>query len=179
MIPYADPWPFLATVTKISRSDAERAVRTAEASRGHVVGVRLVPWDETADAPWEASPSRRPPVRPIAGPLPPSMELILGNDIFIAKEDVPPALQNRLIRLAAFQNPEFYRAQAMRFPSATGPRSATHSTDIRSFLPNLPGSPLCLRRQVDSFGIGGTAAHLHDQPLLDKSLQPRSGGTRR
>jgi hypothetical protein len=29
---------------------------------------------------------------------------------------LPQSLANRLIRLAAFQNPEFYKAQAMRLP---------------------------------------------------------------
>ena len=33
-----------------------------------------------------------------------------------------PALVNRLIRLAAFQNPEFYAAQAMRLPTFGKPR---------------------------------------------------------
>jgi superfamily II DNA or RNA helicase/very-short-patch-repair endonuclease len=50
------------------------------------------------------------------------LELILGNQIYISKEALPPALRNRLIRLAAFQNPEFYRAQAMRLPTYDKPR---------------------------------------------------------
>ena len=122
MGPFADQWAFLATVGKISRSEAERIVRSVEATRGHVVGVRLVPWDETADAPWTDLPSRRPRDNPIAGPLPQTMEIVLGNEIYIAKEGVPPALQNRLIRLAAFQNLEFYRVQAMRLPTFDKPR---------------------------------------------------------
>lgn len=117
MIPHADPWACLAAAGRVSRSEAERIVRSAEAARGHVVGVRLVPWDETADEPWTAPPSRRPAIRPIAGPLPESLEIVLGNDLFIAKAGLPPALRDRLIRLAAFQNPEFYRAQAMRLPT--------------------------------------------------------------
>ncbi|HAU37085.1 MAG TPA: restriction endonuclease subunit R, partial [Phycisphaerales bacterium] len=44
MVPYADQWAFLADVRKIARSEAERIVRSAEAARGNVVGVRLVPW---------------------------------------------------------------------------------------------------------------------------------------
>ena len=36
--------------------------------------------------------------------------------------NLPPALVNRLIRLAAFQNPEFYAAQAMRLPTFGKPR---------------------------------------------------------
>ena len=35
---------------------------------------------------------------------------------------MPPGLRNRLLRLAAFQNPEFYKAQAMRLPTYDKPR---------------------------------------------------------
>ena len=34
----------------------------------------------------------------------------------------PPALISRLVRVAAFQNPEFYAAQAMRLPTFGKPR---------------------------------------------------------
>jgi hypothetical protein len=50
------------------------------------------------------------------------LELILGNQIYIPKDALPPALRNRLIRLAAFQNPEFYKLQAMRLPTYDKPR---------------------------------------------------------
>jgi superfamily II DNA or RNA helicase len=54
--------------------------------------------------------------------LPDRVELVLANQIFIEKKVLPPALKNKLIRLAAFQNPEFYKAQAMRFPTFDKPR---------------------------------------------------------
>ena len=38
------------------------------------------------------------------------------------KEALSPWLRNVLVRLAAFQNPEFYRAQAMRLPTFGKPR---------------------------------------------------------
>jgi superfamily II DNA or RNA helicase len=72
--------------------------------------------------PWLASPSGKKPTIPIHQQLPPRIELVLGNQIYIAKEFLPSVLRNRLIRLAAFQNPEFYRAQAMRFPTFDKPR---------------------------------------------------------
>ncbi len=50
------------------------------------------------------------------------LELVLGNQIYVAKEGLPPALRNRLLRLAAFQNPEFYKAQAMRLSTYGKPR---------------------------------------------------------
>ncbi len=52
------------------------------------------------------------------GELPGAIELVLANQIYVAKEGLHPGLRNRLLRLAAFQNPEFYRAQAMRLSTA-------------------------------------------------------------
>ena len=56
------------------------------------------------------------------GELPRSLELILGNEIYIAKDGLAPGLRNRLLRVAAFQNPEFYKTQAMRLPTYAKPR---------------------------------------------------------
>jgi superfamily II DNA or RNA helicase len=121
MSPHPDPWAFLSTVPKLAPDDVDRIVRAAEA-RGHVVGVRLALTGEDDRDPWTAPPSRRRRDGPITGPLPKSIDLVLGNEIYIAKEGLPPVLRNRLIRLAAFQNPEFYRAQAMRLPTYDKPR---------------------------------------------------------
>ena len=90
--------------------------------RGRIVGVRIALADEEDAEPWTAPPSRRRKEPPIAGPLPESLELILGDQIYIAKDQLPPGLRNRLLRLAAFQNPEFYKAQAMRLPTYDKPR---------------------------------------------------------
>ena len=59
---------------------------------------------------------------PIIGELPRALELILGNEIYIAKDGLAPGLRNRLLRVAAFQNPEFYKTQAMRLPTYAKPR---------------------------------------------------------
>ena len=120
--PHADQWEFLASLRRISRAQAEAVVRDAE-NRGRIIGVRAVlTMEEDDDAPWTAPPSRRRKEPPILGTLPESLDLVLGDQIYIAKENLVPALRNRLLRLAAFQNPEFYRAQAMRLPTYDKPR---------------------------------------------------------
>ncbi len=120
LVPYADQWAFLSQIGKIGRAEVEAIVQAAE-SAGRILGVRMAPDDEEA-TPWRTSPSRRSLEPVIAGPLPDKLHIVLGNEIFIPKEGLPPALRNRLIRLAAFQNPEFYRAQAMRLPTYEKPR---------------------------------------------------------
>ena len=119
---HPDQWEFLSSIHKISRQEVEEVVRLAEA-KGRIIGVRFaLEGDAEESAPWRIPPSRRPREVSIPGPLPETLELTLGNQIYIPKDALPPALRNRLIRLAAFQNPEFYRAQAMRLPTYDKPR---------------------------------------------------------
>jgi superfamily II DNA or RNA helicase/very-short-patch-repair endonuclease len=119
--PHPDQWKFLGSIRKLSRSEVEALVRKAE-SRGRILGIRLVPDTEESQTPWVSRISQcRPDPKP-AGPLPSSLTLILADQIYILKEPLSPPLRNRLIRMAAFQNPQFYKAQAMRLPTHLIPR---------------------------------------------------------
>jgi superfamily II DNA or RNA helicase/very-short-patch-repair endonuclease len=119
--PHADQWAFLGAVGKLGRSQVESAVAHAE-RHGRVIGVRLPALDEDEPEPWAVSPSRRPKESPIVGDLPLTLEVVLGNEIYVPTDGLVPGLRNRLIRIAAFQNPEFYKAQAMRLPTYDKPR---------------------------------------------------------
>ncbi len=119
--PRADQWSFLSNVTRLARSEVERAVERAD-RHGGVIGVRLPALDEDEPEPWTVSPSRRPKESPIVGDLPSTLEVVLGNEIYVPTDGLVPGLRNRLIRIAAFQNPEFYKAQAMRLPTYDKPR---------------------------------------------------------
>jgi superfamily II DNA or RNA helicase/very-short-patch-repair endonuclease len=121
LVAWADQWSFLASVRKIGRGHAEAITQEAE-HRGRILGVRLPPQDDGEEEPWTAPPSRRRRDPPIAGDLPQTLELVLGNQIYIAKDELHPGLRNRLLRLAAFQNPEFYKAQAMHLSTYDKPR---------------------------------------------------------
>jgi superfamily II DNA or RNA helicase/very-short-patch-repair endonuclease len=126
--PYPDQWAFLSTIQRIDRAAVEKIVRDAEAS-DRIVGVRHAVSDEDDPAPWTMPPSRRRKEPPIAGPLPGKLELVIGDAIYLAKKALSPSLRNRLLRLAAFQNPEFYRAQAMRLPTYDRPRIVACAED--------------------------------------------------
>jgi superfamily II DNA or RNA helicase len=132
-LPYADQWAFLSSVRKLDRRTIERIVSQAERT-GRVIGVRLAPAVEDAAAPWALAPSRRRPEPPIVGPLPPRLELILGDQIHIPKAPLPPGLYNRVLRLAAFENPEFYKAQAMRLPTYNKPRIIACAEDHGQYI---------------------------------------------
>lgn len=127
--PHADQWQFLSSVQRIGRARVEALVRDAEA-RGRIIGVRVVAPDSEDDAiPWTAPPSRRRIEPKFDGVLPETLDLILGDQIYVSKENLAPALRNRLVHLAAFQNPEFYRAQAMRLSTYDKPRIVSCAED--------------------------------------------------
>jgi superfamily II DNA or RNA helicase len=113
--PHADQWSFLSGVERLSRSRVERIVADAD-RQGGVIGVRIPSLDEDDNEPWADSPSRAAKAA-IQGELPEQLEVVLANEIYVPSDGLPAALRNRILRLAAFQNPEFYRAQAMRLPT--------------------------------------------------------------
>jgi len=119
-IPYADQWAYLASIRRMRYKQVEKIVNVA-VKHGRIFGVKTVATDEDNIKPWLESPSRRKKEESIKGPLPKKVKLVLGNQIYIEKEPLNPALRNRLIRIAAFQNPAFYRAQAMRLSTYKKP----------------------------------------------------------
>ncbi|TSA35761.1 MAG: DUF559 domain-containing protein [Verrucomicrobiaceae bacterium] len=119
--PHPDQWEFLDRIEKIPSVQVAHLVADAE-RRNRVVGVRVAPDEEFSLTPWQTPPSRRAKDPPISAPLPAAVDAVISDQIYISKDQLPPALRNRIIRLAAFQNPEFYRAQAMRLPTFDKPR---------------------------------------------------------
>jgi superfamily II DNA or RNA helicase len=102
---------------------------------GSVIGVKISLADEDDEAePWTLPPSRRRTPKPIEGPLPQRVEIVRSNLLYVEKKNLPPAMLNRLLRLAAFQNPEFYKAQAMRLSTFGKPRIISCGQDFPQYV---------------------------------------------
>lgn len=152
---YPDQWTFLSSIDRMAKDKVVEIIEHANMADG-VLGVRAVVTDEDSDKPWLDPPSGEQRQADIAGDLPDIIQAVLGNQIYIPKANLPPALINRLIRIAAFQNPEFYKAQAMRFPTYDKPRIISCCEDFSKYL----GLPIgCLEEILqlfDSIGIRHT-----------------------
>lgn len=115
--PYPDQWRFLATVRRMSPEGIQPAVNQAMGNRDPL-GVAFV--DEQNEAePWK---QREQTSQSLTCSLPATLKVTLANRIYFEKSQLPQPLANRLIRLAAFQNPDFYKAQAMRLSVWNKPR---------------------------------------------------------
>ena len=115
--PYDDQWSYLASVQSLAPHDIEPIVLRATGGV-HPLDVTVID-EEDLKEPWK---------RPLAtgkklpGVMPKSLSVTLANQLYFEKAQLPQALANRLIRLAAFQNTEFYKAQAMRMSTWDKPR---------------------------------------------------------
>ena len=112
--PFDDQWAFLSSIRRLAPDEAQALLRKVYPA-GDVINVRHGATDyDGANYPWILPPSERVSDKTITEPLPPNISIKLGNMIFVEKKDLPDVFLDRLMRLAAFQNPEFYQAQAMR-----------------------------------------------------------------
>jgi hypothetical protein len=128
--PYPDQWQLLVSIRRVGADQVEWIVNEAT-RKGQVMGVRL--WmtsDDAEDEPWTLKPSRRETDKSIPGPFPESVEIVQSNLIFVPRAELPEPMLNRIIRIAAFQNPEFYKAQAMRLPTWDKPRVISCSEEF-------------------------------------------------
>lgn len=115
-VPYSDQWAFLSSIQRMTSEMIQTSIVSAVGNHDPL-GVAYID-DEVNNEPWK-SPSTDSKLRCV---LPDSLNLTLANLIYFEKAQLPQPLSNQLIRLAAFQNPEFYKAQAMRMSVWNKPR---------------------------------------------------------
>ncbi len=121
--PLEDQWGFLATLPRINVSDVESIARKA-GNQGDSMGMRYIRTsDDLPDStPWKrTSPDDKDRLK-IDEPIPKVVKAVLAQQIFVEKTGLPSPLLNQIKRLAAFQNPEFYKKQSMRLSTALTPR---------------------------------------------------------
>lgn len=123
LAPYADQWAFLSSLRRMTIQDVQVLLERAEKDDSDsLIGVRLPIDDDNADEPWKMLPSRQHSKSPIKEALPPTVSVVIADQVYIDRSELPSVMVARLARIAAFQNPEFYRAQSMRLPTFGKPR---------------------------------------------------------
>ncbi len=118
--PYPDQWDYLSKVKLMEKVQVESLAKLA-VETGRVTAVKMPELDE-GEVPWEQPPSRKKRDTRLAEHLAGPIDIVIENEIYFTKSQLTPKLQTALFRLAAFQNPEFYRTQAIRMPTYDKPR---------------------------------------------------------
>lgn len=120
--PWPDPWSILAAQRRMHPEEVERLVEAAS-QQGRILGVSMDPQEDGLEVtPWERPPSGKARKSRIVGTVPDMVRATLAQQIYVEKAGLPTSLLAEIKRLAAFQNPEFYKKQGMRFSTWDTPR---------------------------------------------------------
>lgn len=173
--PHDDQWAYLSVLPRLSGATVTTLVTKLEAEMpGGATGVRLPVDDENADEPWKMSPSRRPRRSAIAEPVPGQVEVVLADQVYVDRRNLPSSLVAQLVRIAAFQNPEFHRAQAMRLATYGKPRIIS-CAELHSRHVGLPRG--CLDEAIELLKSSGAKVRVKDERHAGERLDATFLGT--
>ncbi len=125
--PIEDQWAFLASFPRLSEKNLEEL--TSKLCPGNELGTLKID-DEDAPKPWERAMKKE----ISKNDFPNKIEVVKSNMLFVPKSGFSQRALNHLKRLAAFKNPEFYKAQAMRLPTFDKPRIISCSDETAEYL---------------------------------------------
>lgn len=106
-VPYPDQWAYLFAVEKLTEKQIDALLLSSD--------VQTEPQDDVGDE--ENKPWNRKQRRDLsADEFPPCVNIVLSNMTYVEKAGVSEFALNKIKRLAAFYNPEYFKAQRMRLP---------------------------------------------------------------
>jgi len=166
--PYEDQWGFLAGVGRLSAEAIGGLI--PQLSPGSEMGA-LRKDDEEAEKPWET-------VRMTwsGSDFPQEVRLVKANMLYIEKAGISQRGLNAIKRLAAFGNPEFYKAQALRLPTYDKPRIISCSEETPTYL-CLPRG--CETDVIDLLDEAGVKAEWLDHTCPGRTINVAFNGSMR
>lgn len=121
---YLDQWEYLYRIKKITPLDVDRYLATLHIQNelGELAAEDEKPWERKADHPVTAF------------DFPAVVNVVEANLLYIEKSGISQKALNKIKRLAAFKNPDFYKSQAMRLPVYNKPRVIDTSEETEQYL---------------------------------------------
>ncbi len=169
--PYPEQWAYLASIIPMPPESVASVIHRATGG-SYPLDVTFIA-DEDHQEPWKRAATVP---KKLLGPLPKSLIVTLASLIYFEKTQLPQPLANRLIRLAAFQNPEFYKAQAMRFPVWDTPRVIGCAENYPNHIA-LPRG--CMDAAQELLRDNRICCDLHDERFTGQPLEVAFAGTLR
>src|SRR3989339_74448 len=115
VVPYPDQWAYLSEIKKMSLDEVQEKIEVL--SNENELGVLVKAEEETK--PWEKKKAEQ---KLSKTDFPEVVTIVKANMLYLEKVVIAQKALTRIKRLAAFKNPEFYKAQAMRLPTYDKPR---------------------------------------------------------
>ena len=123
-VSYPDQWEYLYQIKKLSSADIDSflSVLHIQNELGELAAEEERPWEKRIE-------------NPIASfDFPDTVKVVEANLLYIDKTGISQKSLNKVKRLAAFRNPDFYKSQAMRLPVYNKPRVIDTSEETAQYL---------------------------------------------
>ena len=165
---YPDQWAFLSSVQRLSPEKIEYIIQH------HVQGDALgtVIRGDDSPKPWE----QKKAVSLQNTDFPINLTIIKSNLLYVEEGSLSLRAKNRLVRLAAFKNPDFYRSQAMRLPIYNKPR-IINTAECRGGYLALPRG--CENELITLLEEAGVPYYVDDKRNPGQSIQAAFSGVLR
>lgn len=125
---YPDQWGFLSGIRRLSEDEVKKLI--VSLCPDNELGP-LRKDDEEEQKPWETN---KTVIKMGRVDFPIKTTIVRANMLYISKAGFSQRALNGLKRLAAFRNPEFYKAQAMRMPTFNKPRVISCADETHEYL---------------------------------------------
>ena len=158
--PYADQWHYLHHVKKYTLAEIEKFIRqlTPDGELGELHRAS----DSDDEKPWE---NKKTVPKLAKVDFPEKVKVVHANMLYIEKVGISSPALNTLKRLAAFSNPEFYKAQAMRLSTHDKPRVISCSSETEQYM--------CLPRGLDNDAYAIMREHGVEVVQVDETTKGR------
>ncbi|MDR1161207.1 MAG: helicase, partial [Tannerellaceae bacterium] len=172
---YPDQWAYLASIRKMSSDEIDALLTTLCEGNGlGELGNTEIENDErTLFKPWE---NRKPDNNLEKKDFPDVLTITDANRLYVPKEEVSPRALNRIKRLAAFQNPVFYKTQKMRMSTYGIPRIIYSLEETNEYVGIPRGCRSSLIHLLESSNVNYT---FDDKRNKGKSIKTCFKGTLR
>jgi superfamily II DNA or RNA helicase len=172
--PYEDQWDYLRSIRPMRSIDVCSLVDTI--ARECLVSLPEPSDDETSNEPWKQKPSGPSRDQLLKGEVPCSAVVILSNMVYLDKSGFSSSSLNRIMSIAAFQNPKFYKHQSMRLSTYNIPRIICCADNASKYVV-LPRG--CLYDLVALFEANNIAVELKDERFTGASIDAHFVGSLR
>jgi superfamily II DNA or RNA helicase len=176
MIPYPYQWELLRSVRKMQSSSLDDLVKQATRQNALLTVPRPSENEEDDDKvdPWALPPSgqgkKDTTLKP---PLPAHVTITLCNLAYVPKDGLTKSQLNRIERIAAFQNPKFYKNQALRLSNYETPRIISCAEEFSEHV-GLPRG--CLHQLTELLDTSGVNYQIDDQRFTGKKMRAKFKG---
>ena len=153
-VPYPDQWAYLSALPRITEAELEKALSSfrCTADTGTLA--------DSKEKPWERGSKQEKALTKLDFPL--TVSLTLADRLYVEKAGLSQTALNRIKRLAAFRNPDFYKSQAMRLPIYDKPRVIDCGEETDDYLILPRGCLLTVCELLDGLAVPFTCSDLRN-----------------